>query len=128
MSRRLYLLLPVLLIAGCKARDGDILVKAAQRIGAKFEAVGGATPSGLTAQFRSAAGGASLGARVENRIRWDRYLKDSSVEVLLTGTGVVTLRGEVPDRALKLRAVELARTTVGVDRVVDELTVPEEGG
>jgi hypothetical protein len=128
MSLRLpILLLPALLLAGCKARDGDILIEAARRLGEKFEACGGAGPSQLTARFRAAAGGASLGARVENRIRWDRYLKDSDVEVVLTGTGVVTLRGEVPDRSLKLRAVELARTTVGVERVVDELELPEEG-
>lgn len=127
MSPRLPLLLAACLsLAGCKARDGDLLMEAARRLGDKFAACGGATPCEITARFRAAAGGASLGARVENRIRWDRYLKDSDIEVHLTGTGVVTLRGEAPDRALKQRAVELARTTVGVERVVDELGLPEE--
>jgi osmotically-inducible protein OsmY len=127
MSLRLPILLAACLaLAGCKARDGDILMEAARRLGEKFEDCG-ASPCELTARFRAAAGGASLGARVENRIRWDRYLKDSDVEVTLTGTGVVTLRGQVPDGALKQRAVELARTTVGVERVVDELELPEEG-
>lgn len=124
MSRVLLLLL--LTASGCKARDGDILLAAAGRLGDKFEAAGGTGPAQLTARFRAVAGGASLGARVENRIRWDRYLKDSAIEVSLTGTGVVTLRGEVPDRSLKQRAVELARTTTGVERVVDELKLPDE--
>lgn len=118
--RRTVLLIACLSLAGCKARDGDILLKAAARVADKFDA------GEVTARFRAAAGESSLGGRVESRIRWDRYLKDSDLEVALTGVGVVTLRGEVPDAALKGRAVELARTTVGVERVVDEMTVAGE--
>ena len=37
--------------------------------------------------------------------------------------GTTILRGAVPSKAIKDRAVLLARDTVGVTRVVDELTV-----
>lgn len=121
--RRTAVLIACLTLCGCKARDGDILLKAAARLADKFEAAGSGE---LTARFRAAAGESSVGGRVESRLRWDRYLKGSEIEVALTGVGEVALRGEVADAALKARAVELARTTVGVERVVDELKVAGE--
>jgi hyperosmotically inducible protein len=40
-----------------------------------------------------------------------------------TSDGVVTLKGSVPDAAQKAKAEEVARNTMGVKRVVNELTV-----
>jgi hypothetical protein len=123
----IQLALPALLLSsGCKARDGDILLKVCGRLGEKLEVATGTSVSQVTATLRGAAGDASLGTRVQNRLRWDRYLHESEIEVSLTATNVVTLRGQVADRALKQRAYELARTTVGIEKVVDELTLPEE--
>jgi osmotically-inducible protein OsmY len=59
---------------------------------------------------------------VYGRLHWDKALSDASIE-LSVSSGVVTLRGAVPDTAAKAKAVTLAAETVGVTQVIDELMV-----
>jgi hypothetical protein len=61
--------------------------------------------------------------RVKGRLDADKSLTGVSFAVSSDG-GAVTLRGVVANAALRRRAVELAESTVGVERVVDELAVP----
>ena len=72
-----------------------------------------------------------VGSRVYGRIHWDKALTDSTIEVTANhdaSTVSVTLRGTVPDDAAKQKAVALARDTVGVATVVDQLTVGSPPG
>jgi osmotically-inducible protein OsmY len=48
-------------------------------------------------------------------------MKGSDVTVTTTNDGVVTLTGTVPNELARARAVEIARTTKGVRRVVDSM-------
>jgi osmotically-inducible protein OsmY len=50
-------------------------------------------------------------------------LTATPIEVCVEG-GTVELRGEVADLEQRRRAVELARSTLGVEQVIDSLTVP----
>ncbi len=65
-------------------------------------------------------------ARVTNRIRWDKRLVNSVLQIEAQLDGAVILRGSVVDAAAKNRAVDLAESTVGVTKVVDELAVGRE--
>jgi osmotically-inducible protein OsmY len=60
-------------------------------------------------------------SRVYSRIHWDRALHDSKIEVHVLRDGSVLLRGMVPDAQAKQRAIALAKDTVDVSAVVDEL-------
>jgi hyperosmotically inducible periplasmic protein len=71
----------------------------------------------ITAQERE------LLARVTERIKWDKQLVSSTLQLVVQADGTVHLRGSVTDEAAKARAVDLAESTVGVTRVVDELAV-----
>jgi hyperosmotically inducible periplasmic protein len=62
-------------------------------------------------------------SRVYSRIHWDKTLVDARIEVLMMRDGLVLLRGVVPDAAAKVHAVDLARDTVDVTGVIDELTM-----
>jgi hyperosmotically inducible periplasmic protein len=62
-------------------------------------------------------------SRVYSRIHWDKYLVWSTLEIQAQADGTAILRGAVPDKVYKDRAVVLARDTVGISKVVDELTV-----
>lgn len=62
--------------------------------------------------------------RVKARLDADKGLEGVSVGVVAEGT-TVRLRGVVPTAAARNRAVELAETTTGVEKVIDELAVPE---
>lgn len=65
-------------------------------------------------------------ARVHNRIRWDKQLVASVLEIVVQADGSVILRGSVLDQAAKDRAVDLAQSTVGVTKVIDELGISKE--
>jgi hyperosmotically inducible protein len=62
-------------------------------------------------------------AKVKTKIIRDDLLDKSDVNVDTDADGLVTLKGTVPSEAAKTRALELARTTDGVRKVVDHLTV-----
>jgi hypothetical protein len=62
-----------------------------------------------------------IDSRVLWRIRWDKSLAGADVAVETPSGGVVRLRGVVNDLTRQRRALELAETTEGVERVVNEL-------
>lgn len=66
--------------------------------------------------------------RVYSRLRWDKQIDTSEIDIDSDEAGVVVLRGKIRSAEAKDKAVSLARDTVGVERVVDELTVagPQE--
>jgi hyperosmotically inducible periplasmic protein len=62
-------------------------------------------------------------AKIKTKIIKDDLLDKSEINVNSDNDGAVTLKGTVPSEAAKARALELARTTEGVRKVVDQLTV-----
>jgi osmotically-inducible protein OsmY len=62
-----------------------------------------------------------IDARVLWRLRWDKTLAGADIQVETPSGGVVQIRGVVDDLPRQRRAVELAETTEGVDKVVSEL-------
>lgn len=62
--------------------------------------------------------------RVKDRLDADNRLAGVSFDVTADG-GAVTLRGVVPGEKARKTAVGLAEHTSGVEKVIDELAVPE---
>jgi hypothetical protein len=62
-------------------------------------------------------------ARVNARLRWDKKLVNSTLDLQVLADGKTILRGVVIDEAAKKRAMDLAESTVGVTSVVNELTI-----
>ena len=60
--------------------------------------------------------------RIYSRLHWDKELTNEAIEVEVKN-GNAILRGRVASLHAKAKAVELARDTVGVDRIEDHLTV-----
>ncbi len=93
-----------------------------QRIDRALERVGEGLREGWD-EARGAVNRMGLQARVYSRVHWDRELHDSAIEIDSRSPDIVVLRGTVPDEAAKRKAVELARDTVGVASVIDELAI-----
>jgi len=72
---------------------------------------------------KTAVNNMGVESRVYGRLHWDKALNDASIELSSTDDGVITLKGSVADAKAKSKAVELAKETVGVTKVVDELAV-----
>ena len=114
------------LAAGCSGEDADRLARVGRKVVARLETLTGNADGKLTKGLQALRGEwdqAPVDGRVAARLRWDRALAALRLEVSSEG-GVVTLRGTVQDLAQRRRAVELAESTTGVQRVVDALDLP----
>src|SRR5262245_8255974 len=119
MRRRMtWLLLGTLcLAAGCARHDTEALARIGRKLADRAEAWIGEFKEQL-----DLGGGTSLEARVTQRLRWDKALADSPIEVKARG-GDIELKGILADPALKTRAVELAQSTLGVVNVIDNMQI-----
>jgi BON domain-containing protein len=61
--------------------------------------------------------------RVYGRLRWDKALEKAPIEISVQNENTVTLSGTVADESAHTTAVQLAQSTIGVGKVVDNLTV-----
>jgi hypothetical protein len=120
-----WFFLALLLLSGCQNRDAQQLARIGTKISHKAEALfaGARLTEGWPA-LPISLGDLSLDARVAARLRWDRNLADLNLRVRSEG-GNVELQGQIKDLDQRRRAVELAETTSGVERVTDKLEGPQ---
>jgi len=114
---------------GCNRQDTECLARIGQKTVARTGALTGDVRESLTNGLQGVCATVEetgLEARVATRLRWDRSLADTKIDVKLKD-GAIELSGTVPDLPKRRRAVALAETTVGVDKVVDLLQIPEQG-
>ena len=111
---------------GCNNEDATHLARMGQTAVAKVGdlAANHKLATGLQA-LQADLDETALDARVSARLRWDKTLADTQIEVH-TQDGEVQLTGQVANVAQRRRAVELAASTVGTDKVTDGLE--ESGG
>jgi hypothetical protein len=117
---------------GVAERAGERLDEFGRAIRDGFEKaegtiVGGLNKTGETVRdgfvrARDSVQGMGVYSRVYSRIHWDKTLHSSNILLRADG-GVITLRGAVADDAAKAKAISLAADTLGVTRVVNQLTV-----
>jgi osmotically-inducible protein OsmY len=123
--RRWGLIMVVLTVmVGCQ-RDADKLQRVATLAAEKVRAAAGGAHEPVASGFqmmKTTIDELSPEARVTARLRWDKALMGSTVKVKAVG-GVVELKGGVANGVLKERAVHLAQTTMGVEKVVDALEI-----
>lgn len=115
-----------LLLVGSKfkASDGDKLAAASRLAVAKLR---NALPANAGAPLDALRREAPVPAADAVRARLASDKRFTGVEFKVAAEGnVVTLRGVVPNPNVKRLAVGVAKNTVGVDDVVDELAVPAE--
>jgi hyperosmotically inducible periplasmic protein len=75
------------------------------------------------ADIRKSVDELTVQGRVYGRLRWDKALATAPIEIAVQNENVVTLSGTVADEVARMSAVKLAQDTVGVGKVVDNLTV-----
>jgi osmotically-inducible protein OsmY len=125
---RLLLGLLLVLVGGCSQGDAERLSRVARVAGQKIESSTGTSRDRFIAGIHTMQNdldGLNLETRVSARLHWDRTLSEAEVEVHAEGSEV-KLSGKLRDAEQRRRAVELANSTVGVEKVVDELTAPEK--
>jgi osmotically-inducible protein OsmY len=114
-----------LLAVGCDGQDADRLAKIGRKAVDKLQVQAGADPGRTPDSLQSIRGGIgefALDAKVAARLRWDKPLEGTAIQVASLGGGTVKLTGTVPNFEARQRAVQLASSTSGVSKVIDELT------
>ena len=71
-------------------------------------------------EAQEAVGEAALTAKIKSKMALDDTVDAAAIDVDTDGS-VVTLRGRVPNEAVRARALQLARETEGVTAVNDQL-------
>lgn len=80
------------------------------------------TTADAAVQARKALGEGSLTAKIKAKMALDDHVKALNLNVDTVGT-VVTVSGDVKSEAERERALQLARDTAGVTKVVDKLQI-----
>ncbi|WP_161967440.1 BON domain-containing protein [Fimbriiglobus ruber] len=114
-------------VAGSNKSDPDTLARVGEVVGKKVK---GALPetSKVVGPFLAFKPGDSLPVeeKVRIRIRADKKMDGADVTVAPgASAGEVKIRGVVANEAQKRLANELAEGTAGVEKVVNEIAVPE---
>jgi hyperosmotically inducible periplasmic protein len=105
-------------LAGCDRADGDRLARAGRRAALNVQAlVPERTPF---ADAINLPKNATAVERVRARFQSDRSLGSLAIEIA-GSDGVVRLKGQIADQAIRQRAIDMAEATVGVEKVIDEL-------
>jgi len=100
---------------GTAAQIGEKIDRGLNQIGAEL--------SQAWADVRKSVEKMGVQGRVYGRLHWDKALEGAKLEISVRDNQAVVLSGNVASAAAKQKAEELARDTVGVGSVVNELTV-----
>lgn len=120
--RKLGVTAIVVVCAGCGQKDKQCLSRIGQKIAQRMETATTHLTKTVGYDLQKRMLPASPRRRVANRLLWDKQLEDETINVGFEN-GVIRLEGTVTNLAARRRAVDLAQSTVGVEKVVDELTV-----
>ena len=97
------------------------IVDAEETVRGGLNKTGETVREGFT-KTRESVQGMGLIPRIYGRLHWDKALHSSTLFVKAEG-GTVTIRGLVPDEAAKAKAIAITKDTVGVTRVIVQLSV-----
>ena len=116
-----FAILPAFLLSELPAQEG-----AAERIGKRLdrglEELREEVKQAWT-DVRKSVDKLSVQGRVYGRLRWDKALAEEPIDVSMQDKNIVVLTGRVPDDDTRQKAIQLAKDTVGVRDVVDQLQV-----
>ncbi|AGA29519.1 BON domain-containing protein [Singulisphaera acidiphila] len=101
---------------------GEVLDETGRAIKRGVQGAGATVRDGF-ARTRTSVQNMEVVSRVYSRLHWDKSLTTATLELEVQAGGIAVLRGVVADSTAKTKAVTLAADTVGVTRVVDQLSI-----
>ena len=112
---------------------GQGLNEAGRAVKRGLQTTGKAVSGGLQTAGQAVSGGfqktrntvhnMEVVSRVYSRLHWDKGLAGTNIEIEIQAGGVAILTGVVTSEETKTKALAITSDTVGVNQVVDRLTV-----
>ncbi len=124
LHRRIFILAALAAAPGCNRNDADCLSRVGNKIAghtkSNFTEIGGKV------DFRWPGGRRepTLQEKIHDRLQFDKSLKDAALEVIVKDNEV-TLKGKLANLDQRQRAVELAESVIGVEKVTDATQLVE---
>jgi osmotically-inducible protein OsmY len=109
---------------GCNRHDADCLARIGRKVAAHTKNGAGDVGSKLDVSWAGSKKEPTLQEKIQDRLRWENTLTDVTFEVLAVNKEV-ELKGTVKTAQQRHRAIELAETVVGVDKVTDSIALRE---
>src|SRR6185436_16717767 len=100
---------------GTAAQIGEKIDRGLNQIGAEL--------SQAWSDVRKSVERMGVQGRVYGRLHWDKALESATLDIDVRDGQVVVLKGQVASANARQKAEQLARDTLGVGSVVNELTV-----
>lgn len=116
------LLVLALALPACSKQDKEGLARIGRRIADKAASLSSSVQGKVPPDWRWPG---SVERRVWQRLRFERSLADVKIGVTHLNQGI-ELTGKVTSDEQRRRAVELAESTVGVERVIETLQIVPE--
>src|SRR5436190_11241296 len=107
-------------LSGCNRHDTDALARIGQRIAVHTRRNADEMSAKLELPWKDANKEPTLRAKIESRLRWDSALTECKFEIQ-TKEKEVELKGSVKTDEQRQRAIDLAQTVVGVDKVIETI-------
>ena len=85
----------------------------------------GAELSEAWSEVRRGVDKMGIEARVYGRLHWDKALEGAKLDIVVREGNSVVLTGSVASEAARAKAEQLARDTVGVGNVINQLAVAQ---
>ncbi len=129
MPSQSRLILPAILLAcaatcaGCNRNDAECVSRIGRKVATHTKHNAGDLGAKLDVSWLGKKE-PTLQEKIQDRLRWENTLTDVTFEVIAKDKEI-ELKGTVKTANQRLRAIELAETTVGVDKVNDAITVKE---
>lgn len=101
---------------------GQGLEDAGRAVKRGFQSAGQAVSGGFQ-KTRTSVHNMEVVSRVYSRLHWDKALTNATMEIEVQAGGIAILTGIVPNEAAKTKALTLTAETVGVIKVIDQLSV-----
>lgn len=129
MIRWLYtvFVLGTLVLTGCNRHDAEALSRIGKKVAAHARNGADEVGAKVDLSWAGTRREPSLHDKVQDRLRFENTLTDIAFEVIVTEK-VVELKGTVTSPVQRQRAIELAETVAGVERVTDSILVREPDG
>lgn len=117
----------LLAVVGCNRQDAECVSRIGRKVAAHTRRNTGDLGSKVDLGRLGSRKEPTVQDKILDRLRWENTLSEFTFEVTLKEKDV-ELKGTVKTPQHKLRAIELAETTIGVHGVIDAITVrePEE--
>jgi hypothetical protein len=111
-------------LAGCNRQDTEALARVGHKIAGHARTTADDMGSKLDLRWKGMRQEPSLQEKIQDRLRWENTLTDVTLEVHVKEKEV-EVKGSVKTPLQRQRAIELAETVAGVDKVTDAIQVVE---